>query len=540
LAPAGAGAAADPSRSDSWLDAKVLLSTVPPDPRKIGGLNIPRLQEILDRLNAGDCAGALASADKALAASPAEGGLRLLRARALLGLGRWREAEEEALRAAGEPGGGPEAFQRLSQARLMRGRFSSAARSADEALRLDAGDAFSYHLRALAEEGLYERERMMADLYAAARLNPGRFGPELAAAKAGERLFDPSSGDGWQLLEAVSARPARRRRDDAWLLWGFALSALALGGSLFLGLWERRGSRAGEDFSRRLARVSAVRSEEAASKKAALLAGKYELVGAVGKGGMGRVCEALDRTLDRKVAIKLIHPELIREPAARAHAFREARTLASLQHPNIVEIFEVLDLPQGVHIVFELLTGKTVQQMIAESKRLLLPQVQGVLLPVCEALEYAHSKGVVHRDVKPSNILVTDMGLVKLMDFGIARKTGEAAVAAPAAGTGAGVARTDSMQGTPLYMPPEAMEGWVSPATDVYALGVCLYEMLTGFHPFRAEDFPAKRLGRYDRPGSLAEGIAQESERLIEMALEPDREERLSLRRFRLRLEALR
>ncbi|MDE2292517.1 MAG: serine/threonine protein kinase, partial [Elusimicrobia bacterium] len=241
--------------------------------------------------------------------------------------------------------------------------------------------------------------------------------------------------------------------------------------------------------------VPAARADDgtAEAERARLLGGKYELKAMIGRGGMAHVWEAYDRSQGRPAAVKkVIIPEGPRAAYRRALALQEARTLSSLRHPAIVEIYEALELDSGLYLVFEFLQGKTLQQILAEERRLPWSRVRAVLLPACQALEFAHAHGFVHRDFKPSNVMVTRDGRVKVMDFGIARALSEgvapveAGVEPQGPGPSLSLARTSNLVGTPGYRPPEAERGLVSTAFDVYSLGAVAFEAVTGELPPRA------------------------------------------------------
>ncbi len=204
-----------------------------------------------------------------------------------------------------------------------------------------------------------------------------------------------------------------------------------------------------------------------------LIAGRYRLGALLGRGGMGEVREAHDERLGRPVAVKLLHPLMAGDDAARHRFEDEARAAAQLVHPNAVAVFDSGEHEGVLYIVMERLPGRTLADQIAEG-----PVAPGrgrdVGLQVLAALEAAHRAGVIHRDIKPSNILLTADGTAKVGDFGIA-KTAD----------GLDHTATGMIVGTPSYLAPERLAG--APATarsDLYATGVLLYEALTGAKPF--------------------------------------------------------
>jgi eukaryotic-like serine/threonine-protein kinase len=202
---------------------------------------------------------------------------------------------------------------------------------------------------------------------------------------------------------------------------------------------------------------------------------RYELRTIIGEGAFGRVYEGFDRRLERPVAVKVIKPWWAEDPEWVATFQREARLLARVSNPGIIQIYDVGHAPQGLYYVSELVDGES---LAARLRRGPLPawEACGVAAQLCRALAGAHAQRVVHRDVKPANILLSSEGRVKVGDFGVARL---------AEGSTDGTAA--SIVGTPRYMAPEQGRGRpTSPATDVYSAGIVLYEMLSGAPPFSA------------------------------------------------------
>jgi hypothetical protein len=203
--------------------------------------------------------------------------------------------------------------------------------------------------------------------------------------------------------------------------------------------------------------------------------GDYELLEEIARGGMGVVYRARQVSLDRQVAVKMMRPGLLATEAEIQRFRAEARTAASLQHPNIVAIHEVGEF-EGLHYFsMDLVEGPSLAALVRE-KPLDPDEAARHVRTLAEAVEYAHSRGVLHRDLKPSNVLLDGAGRPRITDFGLAR---------PIDGSGLGTA--GGIAGTPAYMPPEQAAGEqdLGPASDVYSLGAILYELLTGLPPFR-------------------------------------------------------
>jgi len=204
---------------------------------------------------------------------------------------------------------------------------------------------------------------------------------------------------------------------------------------------------------------------------------QLEIIELLGQGGMGVVYKARQPQLDRLVALKILPPASGRDPAFAERFTREARALARLSHPNIVAIHDFGRAGDYFYLVMEFVDGVNLRQL--EQSRRLAPQEALVIIPkICEALQYAHEEGIVHRDIKPGNILIDKKGRVKIADFGLAKLLGKEA-------TGVGLTQSKQVMGTLHYMAPEQMNNpqSVDHRADIYSLGVVFYEMLTGQLP---------------------------------------------------------
>ena len=480
-----------------------------------------------DRLSGGDSSGALRAAEAALKEDPGNAKAWVLKATALNRLRRFKEAEEAARRAAELDKTDPQAWRELAWAQLHNGKAADAESSATRMIFLDPDNPEAYLLRALAFEEQGMRDKMLADLERAAALDP-RFRNHLLRARAGYKLFDPENTDTEDLLNALAPPPVRKSNPFTWLgAFFFLMAALAYAARRLAPLLSRKTAPPAPGKAAVPERPAA--PGPAAAQEKGLLAGKYRLDQVAGRGGMGRVWAAWDTSLDRQVALKEMAPELAGDPALRELYLKEARTLAALHHPNIVEIFEIVEQPPQVYLVFEWVSGKTLGQLLAEKGSIPLETARAILAPVCEALAEAHAKGVVHRDLKPANIMVTGDGRVKLMDFGIARELGGAGAGAPDAAAGPDpvkAVRTRTVAGTPAYRPPDALEGVITPAFDVFSLGVCLYECLTGRLPFGTAGCPAQGAS-WERISASRPEVPEALDDILVRALEPAAHKRL-------------
>ncbi len=237
--------------------------------------------------------------------------------------------------------------------------------------------------------------------------------------------------------------------------------------------------------------------------------GEYEVMAELGRGGMATVYLAHDIALDRKVAIKVISPSLLAGEGMVERFKREARTAASLSHPHIIPIYAVKETDRILYFVMKFVEGRPIDSIIREIGPLPIPMVQAILHQAGGALAYAHRRGVVHRDVKPANIMVDEEGWAVVTDFGIAK------ISAAHALTMTGVA-----VGTPAYMSPEQCAAHpVTGASDQYSLAVVVYEMLTGRAPFAAESIMALMFAHFNEPAPPIQDARPDCPPLLEAAV---------------------
>src|SRR5436190_6224191 len=211
-----------------------------------------------------------------------------------------------------------------------------------------------------------------------------------------------------------------------------------------------------------------------------LLAGRYELGDRLGVGGMSTVRLARDRRLEREVAVKVLAEHLAEDPQFVARFRREALAAARLVHPNIVQVFDFgLDEPTGRHyIVMEHIRGQSAAEILRERSILPVSEALAIVSHACRGLDYAHRNGVVHRDIKPGNLLRSEQGPVKVADFGIARNMGDES----------SITQVGSVLGTAAYLAPEQAHGEeAGPRADLYGLGVVTYQALSGRLPYEAQ-----------------------------------------------------
>ncbi len=246
-----------------------------------------------------------------------------------------------------------------------------------------------------------------------------------------------------------------------------------------------------------------------------VLGGRYEILHLLGEGGMGAVYKARDRELDRPVALKLIRPELASNPSMLARFKQELLLSRQVTHKNVVRIFDLGDAEGVKFITMEFIEGRDLRSLIQEKKKFSPEAAVDVMQQVCQALEAAHAVGVIHRDLKPQNIMQEENGRVVVMDFGLARTM-----------DGDGMTQTGALVGTMEYMSPEqALAKELDQRSDIFTAGLILYELLTGIMPFRAESALASLIKRTQEravpisshdgslPGALTEVVSKCLER---------------------------
>ncbi len=243
---------------------------------------------------------------------------------------------------------------------------------------------------------------------------------------------------------------------------------------------------------------------------------QYNFIRLIGEGGMGKVYEAYDNTLKRKVAVKRIRPELLKNGSFREQFLSEARTVAMLRHPSIVEIYTVIETTTSLYLVFEYVDGQTLETRLDIDNYIPFKEIKEIFKSVCAGLAYAHSLDIVHCDLKPGNIMIADFGPAKVMDFGVAQKIVKEKKDK----------ETFSVAGTPAYMSPEQQRGFTSKQSDIFSLGVCLYEALIGVVPWgvKGYDLNTKEIVK---PSKINPRYPKELDDLLVKALAPNEEDRI-------------
>lgn len=440
------------------------------------------------KISLGDFAGAEAALTRRLEQAPQDAGAWRLRSLARQRMGRFEVSIEDARRALALDGRDTRAMLLLAENLTSLGRALEGLAEAERAVGIDPRNARAYVARAAAFGALGRGEEELADLARAAALD-SQF----------DALYDSA--------RARFAGAAPRER-TVWPVW-LGSVGLAL---LFLGLvLFRRRAEPGA--------LMAMRREDhetlavVAPRLDAVPKG-FRVIKTLGQGGMGIVYEAMDLALQRPVALKKLRPEVAEHPRERGRFLKEARTVAGLKHPNIVEIHAIQEDEEGLFLVFERIPGETLYDRLGRG---VLPpaEVGSYLRQIASALDYAHAQGVVHQDLKPGNVMVYQ-GLAKVMDFGIARRVLD---------TLSAMTKMEVV-GTPAYMAPEQENGVITPSADIFALGVCAYELLTGSLPFPNGGVHLKMEKVYRRPSEAMLTLRAGVDAAISRALEPRSEDR--------------
>jgi len=473
----GGGAASAPSASFVSPGASRLITE-----QAVSGVK--------NAMKLGDAQSALEIVNKALSQDPNNPSLLNLRSQTYGYLGRWEEALKDAsaglaITAAAGKGEPLALLNSLARAQNRTRRYGDALATSERMLAADPRSAWAFANRAYARGGLGDKAAMMADIETAARLDPAF---QRAAAEAAA-LTLPSDSDVLFLFPGEGgARPAKAPAPGGrGKSFGVVVGAGLVGGLLLaLGLLSTvlaplkdtvvsvftKAKRTGPATTQA---VATAQPASVAGNAGGLIRGQYEISRQIGQGGMGTVYEGTDRSLGRRVAIKKMRDELRVNARERDRFIIEAKTVASLHHPNIVDIYAIAEEGEDVYLVFEYVDGKTVHDLVQSKGRLDAAEAVRATRAMGEALTYAHAHGVIHRDMKPSNVMLTSAGQIKVMDFGIARMAKDALTR---------YSMTNTVVGTPPYMAPEQEQGVVRRESDVYSLAVCAYEMLTGKMPF--------------------------------------------------------
>ncbi len=452
--------------------------------------------EAMRFINVGDGAAALKAADATVAADPSLADGYMMRGLAYTILKEFSSALREFTKAIdlwaaqGNKATLPVAYANRAEASLGLKDYPNALRDAEKAVSGDAMLGKGYFARANANEGLGEKgEKILADFKRAAELAPD-YTTAYAAARG--------------RLSADAPAPPLEKPSRDWLravlIGASALLVLLIG--VVWRLSRRNGPQAHIGF--------------AGDRKE--LDSQYDIVSPLGEGGMGMVYKGWDKVLKRPVAVKKLRNELQTNQRERDRFLKEAELVASLHHPHIVDIYTIIKDSSDTYLVFEYVSGMTLHDLLNESPGRRLPPAKAleIMRQICEAVDHAHARHVIHRDMKPSNVMLADGGWVKVMDFGIARQVLDSLLTT-----------TNTIVGTPVYMAPEQAMGAVVKESDVFALGVTLYELLTGALPFKGPGEMSDKIeGRFVGPSVLVPDLGTAIDDVVRKALSARPEDR--------------
>lgn len=382
-------------------------------------------------------------------------------------------------------------------------KYEDVIYAAGQAIAVAPQDSRAYILRAGAylQQQNYERARLDADM--AFKLNPASRLAQKLQLELNEKTASKTAND-------VTTPTAAKKPAPRWVTLYFLAVFVAV---LLFVYWRY------EDVFRQ--------PKNAFSRREVDVKEQYDFIRQIGEGGMGKVYEAYDKVLKRKVAIKRVRPELVRSSYVREQFLSEARMVALLRHPCIVEIYTVIESESALYLVFEYVDGQTLETRLDIDGRLPFSKAKKIFEYVCRGLHYAHSQDIIHCDLKPGNIMIFDDDKAKVMDFGVAKKSVDHE-------TGA---RT--VAGTPAYMAPEQQKGFMRKQSDVYSLALCLYEALVGQVPWTVKGFDIANK-KIVPVSKLAPDIPPAVDQLLEDALKEDPKQRIqSIDEFWSRLEAI-
>jgi tetratricopeptide (TPR) repeat protein/predicted Ser/Thr protein kinase len=463
------------------------------------------LQKALNKMRVRDYSGALMDATAAIDAERKNAGAWTLRSEIDNQLSNFRGAISDAGEALKLAPSSAQALRAKAYAEIETGDFGSALTDIQRAIEVEPDNGVGYLYRAIAEEKMGRPADALKDYDKADDIDPSLTPLTAEAFKRLGAGYDTATSKPTP-LPVIGVRSLFRE--------GTAALAVAL---VVLGL---AGAAAGKKLTttaKRLLNQNA--AEEATVLDAApasigvgtILSKNYHIKGELGRGGMGVVYDAFDETLQRRVAIKQLQRDERTTSQDMDRFLQEARLVAQLKHPRLAEIYTVIN-EGDQFLVFEYVEGQPLDKILSLNRKLPISTARKLIADVAAALDYAHGRKIIHRDLKPSNIMVENDGTAKVMDFGIAHQSQ----------TATALTRTGA-SGTPPYMAPEQSLGSVSKASDLYALAVMTYEMLTGVRPFEGPDFLEQKLRKvYQPPSARDSELPSGLDGFFSAAFEPD------------------
>lgn len=466
----------------------------------------------------GDYASAARYATLAIEKDPGNYEAYLERANANNFLGRYDDAVRDAGYVIERDPSNMQAFNMRAWTLNRKGKAGEAVTDASRAIGINPAYADAWFNRALAYESQGDYGRMLEDFKQAASLS-GAYSSRYqdAVAQYGPRVpgfaGSPDARRAGPAAAGAAAPPANRGPLNRFLM--LMLFTLVGGGLVAAGLVHIMTSRPQEGTGSVRKTHPDVLSPSVFYEGVAT--GKYKIERKLGEGAMGVVYEATDQSLGRKVAIKKMGDEIKVNEREKQRFLEEARTVAQLHHPGIVEIYTIFEEEDNIYLVFEHVDGVTLDKVLDKEARIPFERAQKMFGDAAAALAYAHGKNIVHRDLKLANMMLSREGAVKVMDFGLAHRARES------------MARMSNAEvvGSPAYMAPEQELGVSSAESDIYSLGVCLYEALSGVLPFQGPDFHQQKTRRsYQRLCEMLPGLPKGVDEVVARCLDPEPEKR--------------
>ncbi len=474
------------------------------------------LQTAAAKNRLGDYANAAHYAGLAIEKDPANLSAYLERANAYNFLGRYDDAVRDASAVIEKDPSSMQAFNMRAWALNRKGQASDAETDASRAIGLNPDFADAWFNRALAYEKQGDYKHMLEDFKQAASLS-GSYSSRYqdAVAQYGQQVPGFTAlpaGVKRAVVAQEEGTPAQRRRNPLSRFLVTLFFTLTGGALVAMGLIHIMTSKREGEATARVTHPDVL---SPSIFYEGVATGKYKIERKLGQGAMGVVYEATDQSLGRKVAIKKMSDEIKVNDREKQRFLDEARTVALLHHPGIVEIHTIFEEEDNIYLVFEHVEGQTLDRVLDLEARIPFERARELFGEVAGALAYAHGKSVVHRDLKLSNMMLSTEGAVKVMDFGLARHALESA------------ARFSNKEvvGSPAYMAPEQELGVSSVESDIYSLGVCLYECLSGVLPFQGPDFHQQKIRlAYQQPSEMVAGLPQGMDAVIAkcLAVEPE------------------
>ncbi|HOJ87043.1 MAG TPA: protein kinase [Elusimicrobiales bacterium] len=431
-------------------------------------------------------------------------------------IGNYEEAIKDATYVLRNDPGNIHALNIRAWALYKKGDLNQAYDDTNKAIDLKPNYADAMFLRSLIYEKQNRFDEMLSDLEKASRLNPN-YSSKFHDAVASYAYKAPNFMKYYDRNKDVFK--IKKEDTKPFNLRSFiGLLVLTVLGGIFIGVALLHA------FSPKISTHTATASHSTQTDVIApnifyegVATGKYKIIKKIGQGGMGSVYLAMDQTLNREVAVKKMNEDIKMNEREKQRFIEEARTVAMLHHPNIIEIYTIFEEKNDIYLVFEYIDGVSLDKKLDMEIRMPFYEVKEIVGEIAKALNYAHAKNVIHRDLKLSNVMVSKDGFVKVMDFGLAKVLREAK------------ARYSSSEvvGSPAYMAPEQDLGIFVKESDLYSLGVCIYEMLSGELPFTGPDYHYQKEKKLYTPlSSVVVGIDQNLDKIISKLLEPKPEDR--------------